>query len=78
MGTDVGTGRVADVRITGGGTVYLFLLLTDQARTWVDEHVSPDRQMLGAGLAVEHRYAAALAAGMQTDGLIVGDVEDFR
>ena len=60
-----------DVEITGGGSLYLFLLLTDQAREWVEEYVSPDRQMLGCGLAVEHRYAAALAEGMRADGLVV-------
>jgi acyl CoA:acetate/3-ketoacid CoA transferase alpha subunit len=64
--------RGADVSITGGGTVYLFELLTEDARAWVDEHVSADRQMLGRGLAVEHRYAAALAEGMQAAGLLVG------
>ena len=63
--------RGADVSITGGGTVYLFELLTENARAWVNENVSADRQMLGRGLAVEHRYVAALAAGMQAGGLFV-------
>jgi hypothetical protein len=61
----------ADVRILGGGSVFLFVLLTGRARVWVDENVSPDHEMLGNGLAVEHRYAAALADGMQADGLVV-------
>lgn len=78
MSTDVCMGRTADVRITGAGTVYLFLLITDQARTWVDERVSDDRQMLGCGLAVEHRYGAALAAGMEEDGLVINDGEVAR
>jgi len=65
----------ADVRIVGRGTVYLFLLGTEQAREWVDEHVSSDRQMLGCGLAVEHRYAAALAEGMQRSGLAVEAID---
>ena len=60
-----------DVRIVGGGSVFVFTLLTDHATEWVDEHVSDDRTMLGDGLAVEHRYAAALAHGMQADGLVV-------
>jgi hypothetical protein len=61
----------ADVRIIGSGSVFVFMLTTDEARQWVDAHVSDDRQMLGHGLAVEHRYAAALAEGMQVDGLAV-------
>jgi hypothetical protein len=59
----------ADVSIIDGGSVFLFLLLTERAREWVDDYVSDDRFMLGDGLAVEHRYAPALAAGMQSDGL---------
>jgi len=78
MDTDLGRGRAADVRITGGGTVFLFLLLTDEARGWVDERVSGERQMLGCGLAVEHRYAAALAAGMEEDGSVIVDGEVGR
>ncbi len=58
-----------DVRIINGSSVFLFVLLTDRAREWVDEWVSEDRMMFGRGLAVEHRYAAALAAAMQSDGL---------
>jgi len=67
----------ADVCISGGGSVYLFALLTPDARAWVEDSVSDDCQMLGCGLAVEHRYAAALAAGMVADGLAItgGEVQ---
>jgi hypothetical protein len=79
MHAAVGTcARGADVSITGGGTVYLFALLTEKARAWVNEHVSAERQMLGRGLAVEHRYAAALAAGMQAAGLTIRSEEVHR
>lgn len=66
-----------DVAISGGGTVYLFHLITPLAQAWVDEHVNADRQMFGDAVAVEHRYAAALAVGMQRDGLVLGDQEDI-
>ena len=68
---------VVDVTVSGGGTVYLFHLLTQEARAWVDEHVVGERHMLGTGLAVEHRYAGPLVTGMTSDGLIVRDAEDF-
>jgi hypothetical protein len=58
-----------DVAISGSGTIYLFYLLTEAARDWVDGHVSEDRQMFGTALAVEHRYVADLAQGMRADGL---------
>ena len=61
----------ADVRIIGEGSVFLFLLLTDDAREWVDAYVSDDRLMFGGGIAVEHRYAASLAAGIQDAGLVL-------
>ena len=69
------TARPADVGVSGGGSVFLFSLLTVAAREWVEEHVSGDRQFLGNGLAVEGRFAAALAAGMQADGLVIDDGE---
>ena len=64
-----------DVEVAGGGTVFMFMLLSSAARQWVDEFVSPDRQMWGDGLVVEWRYAAALADGMRRDGLVVAREE---
>jgi hypothetical protein len=60
-----------DVTLTGGGSVYLLILHTAIAREWVDAHVSSDRQMLGAALAVEHRFVGDILEGMQQDGLSV-------
>ena len=60
-----------DVEVVGGGTVFMFMLLSSAARRWVDGFVSPYRQMWGDGLVVEWRYAAALAEGMRRDGLVV-------
>ena len=48
-------------------------LQTAAARRWVDEFVSPYRQMWGEGLVVEWRYAAALAQAMRRDGLVVAE-----
>ena len=69
------TARPADVCVSGSGSVFLLSLLTGAAREWVDQHVSPDRQFFGDDLAVEWRFAAALAAGMEADGLVVTDGE---
>jgi hypothetical protein len=60
-----------DVAISGAGSIYLFHLLTESARFWVDCHVSEDRQMFGDALAVEHRYIGHLVQGMRADGLRV-------
>jgi len=60
-----------DVRIIDTGSLVLFLLLSDEARRWVQEHAGDDAQFLGVGLAAEPGYAAALAAGMTSDGLVV-------
>jgi hypothetical protein len=60
-----------DVTVTGGGSVFLFILHTKAAKRWVDRNVSSERTYLGNGLAVEHRYAQDLAAGMTGDGLVL-------
>ena len=65
----------SDVVVSGAGTVYLFELLTDDARTWVNEHVSEEHQMFGRSLAVEHRYVGPLIEGMEGDGLVVDTSE---
>ena len=60
-----------DVTVIAGGTVYLLHLHSIEAREWVEEHVSGERQMLGTGVAVEHRYVLDVVLGMRTDGLEV-------
>ena len=62
---------VVDVAVTVAGSICLFHLLTHEARSWVDENVSPDRQTWCGALVVEPRYAETLAGGMQADGLTV-------
>jgi hypothetical protein len=42
MRPPVKPGRGPDVRIINSGTVFLFLLLTTEARAWVEAHASPD------------------------------------
>jgi hypothetical protein len=61
-----------DVSVMDQGTIVLFVLRTDAARAWVDEHVQAEPYMfVGSGLVVEHRFAAAIADGMSADGLSV-------
>ena len=62
----------ADVTIRNEGTIFIFDLNTETARTWVDEHVQEGAQWWGAhGLVVEHGFAAYLTEGMVNDGLVV-------
>jgi hypothetical protein len=61
----------ADVSIVDGGSVFLFRLLTAQAREWVHTFVSADRLMFGDGVVVEHRFAMPLAAAMQDAGFVL-------
>jgi len=60
-----------DVTVENHGTVFLFNLLTDAARAWVEENVPDDAQYFGGALAVEPRYARDLAQGMIDDGMTV-------
>ena len=60
-----------DVKVENHGTLFLFRLLTDAARDWVEAHVDPEAQWFGGALVVEHRYARDLAQGMLDDGLAV-------
>jgi hypothetical protein len=60
-----------DVGIQAEGTLFLFHLHTDAARTFVAEHVSEESQFFGDALVVEPRYARDLFDGMVEAGLVV-------
>ncbi len=60
-----------DFSVLGSGTVYLLVPRTQAAREWASEHISSEAQMLGSGIAVEHRYIADIVDGIQADGLTI-------
>ena len=61
-----------DVQVENEGSIFMFHVLTDAAREWVNENVGLESwQWLGNAFTVEHRYAQDLAEGMQDDGLTV-------
>jgi len=62
---------MADVTVENLGTIFMFYPQTDAAWDWVEENIKGPMQRFGPELAVEHRYAADLAAGMKADGLEV-------
>jgi hypothetical protein len=59
-----------DLLVRNEGTVFVFCPLTPEAKRWIDEHVH-DSLWFGSALVVEHRYARALAVGMQDAGLVL-------
>lgn len=60
-----------DIEISDEGSLALFHLQTDTARSWVEEHVAADARYWGSALVVEPRFAADLAEGMSQDGLTI-------
>ena len=57
-------------------TVYLLVPITKSAENWISENLQIENwQKLGKNVGIEHRYIRDIVAGMQKDGLIVG--EDF-
>lgn len=63
---------MADVEVENHGTIFLFRPMTSTAREWFDIHlVAPWTQWFGGAVAVEHRFAREIAAGMMDDGLEV-------
>jgi len=58
-------------------SVYMLTPLTDEAREWIDDNISPESwQWLGGGLGVEHSYIADIVDGMEEEGLKHG--KDFK
>ena len=59
-----------DFVVTPMGTLWVFTVLTDNAREWVDEHVDvPDYHRFGeTSFAADHRAARDLAGGISEAG----------
>lgn len=53
------------------GSICLLRPVSDEARTWLDEHVDPDAQWLGPSLAIDVRYVSPIVEAMQDEGLVV-------
>jgi hypothetical protein len=67
----------ADVLVEGGGSLYVFRILSESARDWVEEYVSREgfQPQFPNVLYVEHRYAQDLAFGFQQAGLAIEDYD---
>ena len=63
---------MCDVRVTDHGSIYLFLPVSEEAETWVDENVSDEARRWNGAVVVEPRYCEGLAVGMAEAGLRVG------
>lgn len=44
---------------------------TDEAKTWLDDHVADEAQWWAGGLVVEHRYISDLLNGITDHGMTV-------
>jgi hypothetical protein len=61
----------ADFLYQHEGSIGLLFPMTDEARSWVDEHISSDAQWFGKGLVIEWRYLDSIIEGITGDGLEV-------
>ena len=52
-------------------TIYLLTPYSKPACAWVAEHILDDAMWFGSSIVIEHRYAAALIAQIERDGLVV-------
>jgi hypothetical protein len=69
-----GSSPTPDFEFQNHGTIFLLIPQTLSARVWIDDHIGEDNryQPQYPTVIVEHRYIAAIVAGIQDDGLAVG------
>jgi hypothetical protein len=60
-----------DFAFTNHGSVCILTPLTDEARTWCEEHLPADRQTWCGGTVIEPRYVDDIINGLRGDGLTV-------
>ena len=57
-------------------TVYVLRPISKEARDWIEEHVQYESwNMIGEGIAIEHRYVESIVEAMLDEGF--ADGEDF-
>lgn len=64
-------GGEGDLRVEGGGTVYLVRPLTRRGDRWITENIDREAVWFGGAVAVEHRYIGEIILGAYRDGLKV-------
>lgn len=65
------TEATLDIMVQDEGAIVLLHAASTAAREWMDENLAHAARW-GNGYVVEHRYADAVIAGAQADGLAVG------
>jgi hypothetical protein len=60
-----------DFTFVNCGSLWLLQPETEAANDWVAEHLPEDVLTWGSSIAVEPRYVADIAVGIQSDGLTV-------
>lgn len=65
--------EIADVYVSGSGTLYVLHAATERAQLWIVERVSEDgyNPQYPEWLNVEHRYVRDIVNAMIADGLKV-------
>ncbi len=59
-----------DFTVQDHGSVVILVAISDEAATWVEEHLPEDRLTWGAsGTVVELRYVSDIVTAMVRDGL---------
>lgn len=64
--------RHLDVEVENHFTIYLVRPVTDEARGWLEDHLTEDVTYWGDAVVCEHRFVWNLVHGMEQDGLVVG------
>jgi hypothetical protein len=60
-----------DIQLQDHGSIVIVSGVTPEGRDWLEENLDPSAQRWCGGFAVEPRYALAILAGAENEGLEV-------
>jgi hypothetical protein len=60
-----------DLLVHGHCSIYLLRPTSRRGQTWIDKHVSDDRQEWAGAIVVEHRFVSDIIRAAVADGLRV-------
>ena len=65
-----------DFLLLNHGSICVLHALSDDARAWVDQHLSDESLTWGpSGTVIEPRYVAPILEGIEADGITIGGVQ---
>ena len=65
-----------DFTLVDHGSIAILTPESDDAKTWVDDHIAEEAQWFANGVVIEHRYVPDIVEGIFETGMTINPLVD--